>query len=195
MLRLPPFLTCSDLERRTSRTGILKGIRESKTCITLRLVPPESVLSKHNPDAYPHICVTRSSLNRRLVHFPALAPEHKAASQTAIPTPTEVLGFTPGDDRKLASWDQVVEYFKRLDQASDRVMFEELGKTSMGKPFVMATISSPANLARLDEYKEIQDQLADPRKLGPTRSRDRKAAELIRQGKTDRPDHLRHSFD
>ena len=28
-----------------------------------------------------------------------------------IPTPKDVLGFTPGDDRKLASWAQVVDYF------------------------------------------------------------------------------------
>ena len=54
----------------------------------------------------------------------------------------------------------------------------------MGKPFVMATISSPANLARLEEFKQIQDQLADPRKLGPPATRDRKAAELIARGKT-----------
>ncbi len=87
-------------------------------------------------------------------------------------------------DRKLASWNQIVEYFERLDRASDRVKFETLGKTSMDKPFVMATISSPANLARLEEYKQIQAQLADPRKLGPLAGRDRKAAELIARGKT-----------
>jgi hypothetical protein len=107
-----------------------------------------------------------------------------AKSQAKIPAPAEVLGFAPGEDRKLASWDQVVDYFKRLDGASDRVNFETLGTTTMGKPFVMATISSPANLARLEEYKKIQDQLADPRKLGPLATRDRKAAELIRQSKT-----------
>ena len=105
-------------------------------------------------------------------------------AQTKIPAPTEVLGFVPGEDRKLASWSQVVEYFQRLDQASDRVTFQTLGQTTMGNPFVMATISSPANLARLEDFKKIQDQLADPRKLGPTATRDRKAAELIRQGKT-----------
>ena len=104
--------------------------------------------------------------------------------QTKIPTPAEVLAFTPGEDRKLASWDQVVDYFQRLDGASDRVNFETLGATTMGKPFVMATISSPANLARLEEFKEIQNQLADPRQLGPPATRDRKAAELIRRGKT-----------
>ena len=107
-----------------------------------------------------------------------------AAAQKKIPTPAEALGFAPGEDRKLASWDQVVDYFQKLDAASDRVMFETLGNTTMGKPFVMATISSPANLARLEEFKKIQDQLADPRKLGPLATRDRKAAELIRQGKT-----------
>lgn len=105
-------------------------------------------------------------------------------AQAAIPAPADVLGFVPGDDRKLASWNQILEYFDRLDRASDRVKFETLGKTSMDKPFVMATISSPANLARLDEFKEIQAQLADPRKLGPPATRDHKAAELIARGKT-----------
>ncbi len=35
----------------------------------------------------------------------------------------------------------------------------------------------------LDEYKQIQAQLADPRQLGPLATRDRKAAELIKRGK------------
>jgi hypothetical protein len=35
-----------------------------------------------------------------------------------IPTPKDVLGFTPGDDRKLASWAQVVDYFEKLDASS-----------------------------------------------------------------------------
>ncbi|HEV2833983.1 MAG TPA: M14 family zinc carboxypeptidase [Pyrinomonadaceae bacterium] len=105
-------------------------------------------------------------------------------SAADVPMPAAVLGFTPGDDRKLASWDQVVAYFEQLDRASDRVTFETLGQTSMGKPFVMATISAPENLTKLEEYKQIQAQLADPRKLGLAAARDRKAAELIKRGKT-----------
>ncbi|HVS20262.1 MAG TPA: hypothetical protein VHD88_00365 [Pyrinomonadaceae bacterium] len=90
-----------------------------------------------------------------------------ATSQTkAIPAPEDVLGFRPGDDRKLASWAKVVEYFQKLAAASDRVKLEEIGKSTMGAPFVYATISAPENLKRLDEYKEIQRQLADPRILG-----------------------------
>ncbi|MGI9166174.1 MAG: M14 family zinc carboxypeptidase [Pyrinomonadaceae bacterium] len=103
-------------------------------------------------------------------------------SSTLIPAPEEVLGFRPGDDRKLASWSQVLTYFEKLDKASDRVKFEALGKTTMDVPFVMATISAPENLARLEEYKRIQDLLADPRKLGT--NRDRKARQLIARGKT-----------
>jgi len=118
--------------------------------------------------------------------FAFLDTNSRTASGTAqtIPAPEDVLGFKPGDDRKLASWNQVVEYFDRLDRASDRVKFETLGRSTMDNPFVMATISAPENLARLEEYKAIQDQLADPRELGTGPRRDRKAAELIRRGKT-----------
>ncbi|HET8781316.1 MAG TPA: M14 metallopeptidase family protein, partial [Pyrinomonadaceae bacterium] len=119
-----------------------------------------------------------------LVSIAPFPTSQSTSSTAAIPSPEEVLGFVPGDDRKLASWNQIVEYFERLDQSSDRVKFETLGRTSMNKPFVMATISSPANLAKLDEYKQIQAQLADPRKLGAPGVRDRKAADLIARGKT-----------
>src|SRR5712671_6138308 len=88
------------------------------------------------------------------------------AQSRTIPAPADVLGFTPGDDRKLASWAKVVEYFQKLAASSDRIKFEEIGKSTMGKPFVYATISAPENLKRLREFKDIQRQLADPRLLG-----------------------------
>ena len=116
--------------------------------------------------------------------FARPAQSLQPAGAADVPMPSAVLGFTPGDDRKLASWSDVVRYFEQLERASDRVIFETLGQTTMGKPFVMATISSAANLARLEEYKQIQAQLADPRKLGAPGVRDRKAAELIKRGKT-----------
>ncbi|MGI8732006.1 MAG: M14 family zinc carboxypeptidase [Pyrinomonadaceae bacterium] len=99
-----------------------------------------------------------------------------------IPAPEEVLGFRPGDDRKLASWKQVITYFEKLDQASDRVKFEVLGKTTMDVPFVLATISAPENLTRLNDYRKIQELLADPRKLGA--NREQRARSLIARGKT-----------
>ncbi|HLL99949.1 MAG TPA: M14 family metallopeptidase [Pyrinomonadaceae bacterium] len=97
------------------------------------------------------------------------------------PAPGEVVGFTPGDDRKLASWRQVVDYFRKLDAASDRVKFEEIGKSTLGRPFVYATISAPENLKNLGKYKARNAKLADPRLIG---SSERLAQSLIRQGKT-----------
>lgn len=118
------------------------------------------------------------------IAFASPARSSRPPSVADVPMPSDVLGFTPGDDRKLASWSQVIEYFQQLDRASDRVIFETLGQTSFGKPFVIATISAPENLAKLDDYKKIQAQLADPRQLGALAARDRKAAELIKRGKT-----------
>jgi len=119
-----------------------------------------------------------------------------AASQT-VPAPKDTLGFTPGDDRKLASWASIVDYFKKLDAASDRVIFEEIGKTTMGAPFVYATISSPENLKNLEKYKQINAKLADPRTIGSANLslrdressanlslRDAAAKRLIAEGKT-----------
>jgi murein tripeptide amidase MpaA len=97
------------------------------------------------------------------------------------PAPVDVLGFTPGDDRKLASWNQIVDYFKKLDAGSDRVKFEEIGKTTMGAPFVYATISAPENLKNLEKYKQTNAKLADPRTI---KSNDKLAKSLIKQGKT-----------
>ncbi len=108
-------------------------------------------------------------------------------SAQTIPAPKDTLGFTPGDDRKLASWAQVVDYFKKLDAASDRMMFQEIGKTTMGAPFVYATISSPENLRQLKRYEQINAKLADPRKLGtrtPSSASSAAAKKLIAQGKT-----------
>jgi len=106
------------------------------------------------------------------------------AAQT-VPAPKDVLGWTPGDDRKLASWAQVVDYFKKLDAASDRVQFEEIGKTTMGAPFVYATISSPENIKNLDRYKDINDDLADPRRFQNKRADPRATAQrLVLDGKT-----------
>ena len=37
-----------------------------------------------------------------------------AAKAINIPAPIDELGFTPGDDRKLASWQQIATYFSCL---------------------------------------------------------------------------------
>lgn len=98
-----------------------------------------------------------------------------------VPAPKDVLGFTPGDDRKLVSWNQFLTYFQKLEDTSPRVKFEAIGKTTMDRPFVFATISSPENLKNLEKYKQINAKLADPRLI---KSNDALAKQLIKEGKT-----------
>ena len=81
-------------------------------------------------------------------------------AQTNLPTPESVLGHKPGDDFYLASYDEALDYMRKLDQASDRVRMVSVGKTSRGLDWYMAFISTPRNLAQLERYKEISKRLA-----------------------------------
>src|SRR5687768_7367535 len=85
------------------------------------------------------------------------------AQASALPTPASVIGFEPGTDRKLPTWKQVTEYFTALDKASPRVSVRTLGKTTLGRPFLVAYISDPSTLANLGRYQQIQRKLMDPR--------------------------------
>lgn len=81
-----------------------------------------------------------------------------AAAQ--VPAPASVLGHTPGDDFYLADYEDTVKYFHALASASDRMKMFTVGKTTQGRDIEIAVISSPANLARLDETKQIAGRLA-----------------------------------
>jgi hypothetical protein len=65
----------------------------------------------------------------------------------------------------MADWGELTAYFETVANASPRVHVDTLGATTMGRPFVMATITSPENHARLEELREIQLRLADPRRV------------------------------
>jgi hypothetical protein len=97
----------------------------------------------------------------------------------AIPSPKSVLGFTPGDERTVAGWSQITDYFERLDRASDRVLVQTLGQSTLKRPVIVAFISARENILALPKYKEIQQQLADPRKVTSDLQRDR----LLANGK------------
>ncbi len=137
---------------------------------------------------------TNAKMNRRgyasvavlclvlLVAAATNAQRRPAAPATAqsIPSPRSVFGFNPGDDRTIADWKQITDYFARLDKASDRVHIETIGTSTLGHTMIAAFISAPENIRNLDKYKAIQAKLADPRKVTGDAERD----ELIRDGKT-----------
>lgn len=97
------------------------------------------------------------------VLFAATPPTYLAAQQSKIPSPASILGFEPGADRHLPSWKQIVDYFTALDKASPRVSVRTLGKTTLGRPFIVAFISDSSTLANLEHYRQIQRKLMDPR--------------------------------
>lgn len=95
-----------------------------------------------------------------------------------LPTPSAFLGHTPGDDFYLANYEESVKYFHAMAQASDRMKMFTVGKTSQGRDIEVGVISSPANLARLDEYKKNARRLATGEGLN-----DQQALQLARQTK------------
>jgi Zinc carboxypeptidase len=82
-----------------------------------------------------------------------------------LQAPAASLGFEPGADSMLADWKQVSTYMNGLAQHSRYVHVDTLGRTTEGRPFLLVTITSPANQDRLAEIKRGQNLLADPRLL------------------------------
>lgn len=68
-----------------------------------------------------------------------------------------------GADRQLARWDRLVEYYELIGSMSDRFVIDHVGNSTLGNPFLIIYASAAENLAQLDEIKEMNAVLADPR--------------------------------
>jgi hypothetical protein len=76
-----------------------------------------------------------------------------------LPTPERFFGHRLGEDRKLVPYTRVVQYLEKLDAASDRLQLFEVGRSTLGLPFVLAAISTPENLRNGRRYAEISRSL------------------------------------
>lgn len=112
-----------------------------------------------------------------IVCFLALASQMRAFAQS-IPTPESALGHKPGDDFYLATYDESLDYFKKLDAATDKLQLLNVGKTSEGRDWFIALISTAENLRNLERYKEIARRVALVKGLN-----DQEARRLAREGK------------
>src|SRR5260370_7992868 len=66
----------------------------------------------------------------------------------------------------MARWDKIVEYYSALEkQSGGRMKVINMGPTSMGNPFLMVIITSPANFAKLERLREVNLRLSHPRGL------------------------------
>jgi hypothetical protein len=98
-------------------------------------------------------------------------------SEAQIPQPSDVFGFQPGADYKLAGYDQMLEYYDRLDKASERVKKVTIGETVLGRPMILLFVSSKENIEQLEKYRAISEQLSRARVA------DHEARNLAEEGK------------
>ncbi len=81
-------------------------------------------------------------------------------AQSGFTNPKDYFGFTPGDDRQLFDYEQLISYLQKLDAESPRLKLEEIGKSPMGKPMYIAFLSDASNIENLESLRKINHQLA-----------------------------------
>lgn len=77
-----------------------------------------------------------------------------------VTSPKQQFGFNIGDDYCLVNYRQMIAYWQRLAEESSRIKLTAIGLTEEGRTQMMAIVSSPANLYRLDRYRDIAKRLA-----------------------------------
>jgi hypothetical protein len=107
------------------------------------------------------------------------ASQARQRSGSAIPTPLAQFGHNIGDDYFLVNYSQMIDYWRKLDRASDRMKLVRIGTTAEGKPMIMAIVTSPENHKKLARYQEISRQLARAESLT-----DAQAHALAAEGKS-----------
>ncbi|HET7704684.1 MAG TPA: M14 family zinc carboxypeptidase [Thermoanaerobaculia bacterium] len=111
---------------------------------------------------------------RRLAAVLALLVWATAGSaQQSIPTPDEFLGYPLGE--RFTPHHRIVDYFRELALRSDLISLETIGETYEGRSLVLATITSPANRAKLDTVRANLSALVQADATDPAR-----AAEIAR---------------
>ena len=96
----------------------------------------------------------------RLLSVALLFVASVAQAQSKITSPKEFFGHNIGDDYWLATYDQFVDYWHKIDAESDRMQVFEIGKSAEGRPQLAAIVTSSENFKKLARYKEISQKLA-----------------------------------
>ncbi|MGE3527413.1 MAG: M14 family metallopeptidase, partial [Gemmatimonadales bacterium] len=90
--------------------------------------------------------------------------------RAAVPRPDSLLGYPLGS-RQTMYYQQQAVLDRMIAAAGDRVRTEVIGRTAEGKIMRVLVISSPENLARLDQIRADLAALADPRRTTPAQAR------------------------
>jgi hypothetical protein len=88
-----------------------------------------------------------------------------------IPTPREILGHHIGAPETLTYYEDILEYYRALADASPRAVVETIGQSDEGRELVVVWLSSEENLANLAQNRSNLASIADPRGLSESEVR------------------------
>lgn len=88
-----------------------------------------------------------------------------------VPSPKRFLGYAIGTPGKLTAPETINDYFRELAKTSKHVEVFSMGRSDGGREMIVAAIGSKRNLARLDEIKARNHELADPRATDEARAK------------------------
>jgi hypothetical protein len=183
---MPAHCFCTVAQKIELLKQFVRKIKERFACRTPLLAHRALIVSAEINKISPHSTPTKIDskgvfdMKRRsslFLTFAFILATAFAAQAQSVAKPSETLGFDPADDRKLADWAQITTYFKKLDASSDRVELKELGQSTLKRPYLVAFISSEANIKNLAKIRENQRKLADPRLIGSDAERQQLIAE------------------
>ncbi len=109
--------------------------------------------------------MTRALLIAFILLPSALSAQHALGGQgpydPSIPTPASVLGYELGE--AFTPHHMIVRYASMLAELSDRMTLDTVATTYEGRPVLLATVTSAANQASIDQIRAGAQRLADPR--------------------------------
>ena len=159
--RSPRFAPLRRLRPRiTSQTTLRRIVPPLALLILVALSVPAVPAAAQATDPAPALLQPLS--HGREIALPELDP--------AVPSPAAFLGYSLGVH--FTHHLRILDYLDRLAEASPRVTLWRYGATYEGRPLTLVAISSPENIARLEEIRRQHLRLADPRGLDPA-ERDR----------------------
>nr|MCU0316181.1 hypothetical protein [Fimbriimonadaceae bacterium] len=76
-----------------------------------------------------------------------------------VPSPEAAIGHRIGSRHTRAH--QIRDYFLEVDRVSDRVQVWQYGRSHDRRPLIYAAVSSPANMARIEEIRRLNLKLSE----------------------------------
>ncbi len=98
------------------------------------------------------LLVSFASIGLARAAAPAFHFDRSASFDPAAPAPRTVLGHEPGE--RPARIERITAYLKTLAARSPRVSAQVIGRSYEGREILLLAISSPTNLARLDDIRQ-----------------------------------------